>query len=106
MLSLAFSELGRDTQVAYDGPAALRLTENFQPRLALLDIGLPGMNGYALARQFRLRAGSDDISLIAVTRYGRKSDIALVLQSGFDEHLVKPVEFEKLQALLLRVLRK
>jgi signal transduction histidine kinase/DNA-binding response OmpR family regulator len=102
MLSLVLNELGCETRIAADGPTALLLVDAFQPRLALLDIGLPGMNGYELARQLRQRPGSAGMRLVAVTGYGQKADIEFALQAGFDEHLVKPVEFEQLEALLAR----
>jgi CheY-like chemotaxis protein len=82
--------------------AALALVDAFQPHLALLDIGLPGMNGYELARQLRQYPLMGSVRLVAVTGYGQKADIEFALNAGFDEHLVKPVEFEQLEALLRR----
>jgi CheY-like chemotaxis protein len=102
MLALAFNELGCDARVAADGAAALAMVENFQPQIALLEIGLPVINGYELARQLRLRDAGADMRLIALSGYGRKADIELALRSGFDEHLMKPVEFGTLEELLLR----
>jgi signal transduction histidine kinase len=102
MLSAVLNELGCETRIAGDGPAALAMVEAFQPHLALLDIGLPGMNGYELARQLRQRPLIAPVRLVAVTGYGQKADIEFALNAGFDEHLVKPVDFEQLQALLLR----
>jgi signal transduction histidine kinase/DNA-binding response OmpR family regulator len=102
MLSQTLIELGCETRIAYDGPSALALLELFRPQLALLDIGLPVMNGYDLALHLRRRPEGAKIRLVAVTGYGQKADIELALRAGFDEHLVKPVEFEQLQALLAR----
>jgi signal transduction histidine kinase/ActR/RegA family two-component response regulator len=102
MLSLVLNELGCETRIAADGPAALLLVDAFKPHLALLDIGLPGMNGYELARRLRQHHGCAGMRLVAVTGYGQKADIEFALQAGFDEHLVKPVEFEQLEALLMR----
>jgi signal transduction histidine kinase len=103
MLGLAFQELGCQTRVAYDGAQALRMVESFGPGLALLDIGLPSMDGYELAR--RLRGGSTTarMRLVAVTGYGQKGDVEHALLAGFDEHFVKPVQFDKLPGMLARL---
>ncbi|HSO31972.1 MAG TPA: ATP-binding protein, partial [Labilithrix sp.] len=85
-------------EIAIDGPAALRLAESFRPEIALLDIGLPVMDGYEVAR--RLRSRDDAIRLIAVTGYGQDSDRALALAAGFDTHMIKPVQLDALQAAL------
>jgi signal transduction histidine kinase/DNA-binding response OmpR family regulator len=93
--------LGFDVRVAYDGPSALRLMASFVPHLAFFDIGLPNMSGYELAQEVRKRT-TTAIHLVALTGYGQKGDIQLALDAGFNEHMVKPVNFEKLQALLRR----
>ena len=67
-----------------------------------IDIGLPVMDGYELARRLRRRPGAEKMRMVAVTGYGQKGDIERALEAGFDEHLVKPVDFEKLEALLSR----
>jgi signal transduction histidine kinase len=103
MMSQAMTELGCDTQVAQDGIAALSLVASFRPDLILMDIGLPGMNGYELAARLRQLPMGPDLRLIAITGYGQKGDIDRAFAAGFDEHLVKPVEFEKLEALLTRL---
>jgi signal transduction histidine kinase/CheY-like chemotaxis protein len=85
---------GHAVEVAFDGPAALELVSGFQPTLALLDIGLPGMDGYELARTLRARGIS--APLVAITGYAQPSDRNRAFASGFDEHLVKPVSASRL----------
>jgi PAS domain S-box-containing protein len=81
---------GCEVAVAYDGEEGAKVFDIFQPEIAILDIGLPKMDGYEVARQ--IRAKSSDVILIAVTGYGQPSDIAQSKEAGFDLHLVKPVE--------------
>ena len=96
---------GHTTVVAHDGPVALRLVEPFNPDIALLDIGLPVMDGYELARRLRTgeRAG---LKLIAVTGYGQETDRQRALAVGFDAHLVKPVRMEQLVSLIDELTRR
>jgi CheY-like chemotaxis protein len=94
--------LGHTTAVAYDGPSGLTRATEFRPRVAILDIGLPGMNGHELAR--RLRAGPVCPELlVAVSGYGRDEDRRVSREAGFDHHLTKPVELAVLQAVLAGV---
>ena len=86
--------LGYVTAVAYDGPSALEEAARFGPNVAVLDIGLPVMDGYELAE--RLRGRHDALRLIALTGYGQERDRSRALESGFAEHLVKPVELPAL----------
>ena len=95
---------GHTTVVAHDGPVALRLVEPFHPDIALLDIGLPVMDGYELAR--RLRTGRAGLKLIAVTGYGQETDRQRALAVGFDAHLVKPVRMEQLVSLIDELTRR
>jgi len=100
--SLAFLlELeGHDVRTALDGPAALDLASEFRPQAVLLDIGLPGMDGYEVARRLRERPETREALIIAITGYGQQEDRALTKAAGFDHHLVKPVDPEELGALL------
>ena len=68
--------------------------------MALLDIGLPGMDGYALARELRNRPGGDQVLLVAITGYGQEADQLRAREAGFDRHLVKPVDPETVLGLL------
>ena len=91
---------GHRVEVAYNGPAALRLAPLFQPDVCLLDIGLPGMDGYEVAQRLRERAGSAALRLFAVTGYGQSEDRRRAVEHGFDEHLVKPLDIARLNRLL------
>ncbi len=90
--------LGYTTAVAHDGPAAMREAERFAPDVAVLDIGLPVMDGYELGR--RLRERHEALRIIALTGYGQERDRARALEAGFAAHLVKPVELPALLGAL------
>ena len=91
---------GHQVQVAYDGPSALTIAKAFQPAIVILDIGLPGLDGYAVAERMRDDVTTRNSMLIAISGYGQPMDESRSIQSGFDLHLVKPVEFSSLQAVL------
>jgi signal transduction histidine kinase/DNA-binding response OmpR family regulator len=91
---------GHQTSIAHDGPSALQQFEKIEPEFVLLDIGLPGMDGYEVARSIRERPDSGRIVLIALTGYGRDEDRRKSREAGFDHHLVKPVEFDTVLSLL------
>jgi signal transduction histidine kinase len=97
-LEALLKTLGHDVLVVHDGPAALSSAPAFRPEIALLDIGLPGMDGYELARRFTQRCAGT--KLVALTGYGLESDRARSAQAGFSEHLVKPVELARLDQVL------
>lgn len=103
MLAMLLERLGNTTRVAHDAHAALQLVDEFAPELAVLDIGLPEVDGYELAQQLRRRAGTERVHLIALTGYGQASDKARAVQAGFDAHLVKPVTLETLQQLIAQL---
>ena len=90
--------LGHDVTLAHDGPSALALAASAPPELVLIDIGLPGMDGYAVAAALR-QNGLGAAALVAVTGYGRDGDISRSRQAGFDHHLVKPVDLAALQRI-------
>jgi len=88
-LGMYFEEKGFEVRVAYDGDDAIREVDEFHPDAALLDIGLPGKDGYEIAQH--IRAGIDgDIMLIAVSGYSAAEDVARAKQAGFDCHFGKP----------------
>jgi CheY-like chemotaxis protein len=97
-LSDLFQLLGHDVQVAHDGAQALRLAQASAPDLALLDIGLPGMDGYELATH--LRALVPEAFLVAATGYGQEADRLASRDAGFDLHLVKPLGVDELEELV------
>jgi signal transduction histidine kinase/CheY-like chemotaxis protein len=92
--------LGHEAVATYDGPSALGVAPGMRPDIALLDIGLPVMDGYELARRLRDMPELEGVKLIAVTGYGQESDRQRSLAAGFDEHLVKPLRLEKLEEIL------
>jgi PAS domain S-box-containing protein len=94
------ASLGHQTAVAHDGVEALELARTFLPTVALVDIGLPLLDGYEFARRMRQRLGKDQLVLVAVTGYGQDEDRARAREAGFDHHLVKPIELRGLSKLL------
>ena len=90
---------GHEVAVAADGPEGMRKLESFRPQAAFIDIGLPGMNGYTLARELRAAAGKG-IELIALTGYGGEEDRRAAREAGFDAHLTKPVSHDELRRAL------
>ena len=92
--------LGYECGIAHDGPSALSLAHRFDPDVAILDIGLPVMDGYELATRLRKLPGLSDLRLIAVTGYGQHEDRARSAQAGIEAHLIKPVCLEALRGVL------
>ena len=92
------ASFGHDVRVVHDGPAALRMNQEFHPRVVLLDISLPGMSGYEVAKQLRQAASGDQL-LVAVTGYDEEEDRRRALANGFDRHLVKPIQPEMLEEI-------
>ena len=99
-LSLMLKFDGHDTRAVYTGMQVLDEIDSFRPDIVLLDIGLPGVDGYEAARRIRARPAGQSIRLVALTGYGQPEDRARALRHGFDAHLVKPVSMD----VLLRVL--
>ena len=91
---------GHDARCEYDGRAALAAVRDYGPDVIVLDVGLPGMDGYEVARRLRAMHGSNGPRIIAVTGYGQEEDRLRSRESGFDQHLTKPVDPEALQALV------
>jgi CheY-like chemotaxis protein len=93
--------LGHDVAEAFDGAEAIEAARRHRPEFVLLDIGLPGMNGYEVARRLRAE-GFSDATIVAVSGYGEEVARSRAREAGFDHHLVKPVDFEKLAAIMRR----
>jgi PAS domain S-box-containing protein len=91
---------GHEVQTAYSGRRALELARTFRPHALLLDIGLPDVNGYELARTIRAAPWAEGMVLIAVTGWGQDEDRRRALEAGFDHHLTKPIAAETLESLL------
>ncbi len=96
LLADILSQLGHDVRAVGDGPQALAMVREFTPDVAVLDIGLPGMDGYELAAQLRHALPAAPVRLIALSGYGQSSDRERSKAAGFDGHLVKPVEVRRL----------
>jgi len=99
-LSMILESMGYATRVAHDGQQALALARDFQPRVAFLDIGMPGMSGYDVARALRAMAELEGIVLVALTGWGAESDRQRSREAGFDQHLTKPVQLAVVEKLL------
>src|SRR5262249_46201382 len=91
---------GHQAEMAHTGPAGLEAAWRFRPQVVLCDIGLPGMDGLAVARALRQEPELEGIYLIALTGYGQQEDQHQTRQAGFDVHLTKPVKFANLQTVL------
>jgi CheY-like chemotaxis protein len=103
-LMLALEGLGYQVRAAYDAPSALAAAIEFAPQLALVDIGLPAMDGYEFAAKLREQAGTATPGLVAITGYGRDADRARSRAAGFQAHLVKPVHLAEIRAVVGRAL--
>jgi signal transduction histidine kinase len=101
MLAELLRLLGVTAEVANDGAGALEAVAAFHPDVILLDIGMPGMDGYAVAREIRVRPGGNAITIIALTGWGQEQDVEQARAAGFDHHLVKPPDLEKLRRILM-----
>jgi len=93
---------GHEVEVAYDGQACLPLARDFQPQIVMLDIGLPGLDGYEVARRLRDSENSRNALLVAISGYGQPMDEARSRAAGFDAHYVKPIDQANLQTILSR----
>ena len=102
-LGMLLCATGHDVRTAHDGLAALEAALDYLPSVAVLDIGLPGLNGYEVAKRIRQDPVLKHIVLIALTGYGQELDHETSLQAGFDHHLVKPARFAQLQQILATV---
>ncbi len=96
------AQWGYEVQSAYDGTEALRIARSFHPSTVFLDIGMPGMDGYAVARELRQMPELQGTLLVAMTGYGQEEDVRRSREAGFDHHLVKPIDFADLTTLLSR----
>jgi len=99
-MALLMGLFGHQVEVARDGPAALILAGRQRPDVVLLDLGLPRMNGYEVARRLRALAQSPPPFLIVVSGYGQESDRRRSLEAGIDLHLIKPVAPDELEQVL------
>ena len=103
MMATLLSIDGHDVRTAASGPAALEVMNDFHPDIAFLDIGLPGMSGYELARRIRSEPRLAGITLIAVTGWGQDEDRRQSKEAGMDHHLTKPVDPRAVQAFVAQI---
>jgi CheY-like chemotaxis protein len=101
-MAMMLEIIGHETCAAHDGLEALEKAQSFGPDTILLDIGMPGMNGYETCRRLRETPWGRDAAIVAVTGWGQDDDRERSREAGFDHHLTKPVELESLQELLAR----
>ena len=99
-LAMSLELAGREVCVARGGRAALSLAQTFRPDVAIIDIGMPDLNGYEVARQLRGEPWGAEISLVALTGWGRDDDRQQAKDAGFDRHITKPVNPETIDRLL------
>jgi PAS domain S-box-containing protein len=100
---MLLNEFGHQTEVAHNAIQAIALVEQFRPEVVLCDLGLPGIDGYEVARRLRHRSELPKLHLISTSGYGQQEDKQRALEAGFDAHLVKPIDFRELQRLLSEV---
>jgi CheY-like chemotaxis protein len=94
------ARVGHEVATALDGPSALEVARTFAPQAVLLDIGIPQLDGYEVARRMRSEESLCGVLLIATTGYGQEVDRQRSYEAGFDHHLVKPLDFKKVRELL------
>jgi CheY-like chemotaxis protein len=99
-LSLLLRHLGHVVETAHDGVEAVEVARSFQPTIVFCDIGLPGMDGYEVARRLRALAETKDAAVVALTGYGQDRDRRDADTAGFHVHLLKPLSLETLQDVL------
>jgi PAS domain S-box-containing protein len=99
-LDQLLSSMGQDVCTVYDGPAAIAAARTFQPEIVLLDIGMPEMSGYDVARALRAEKTLANVVMVAVTGWGQGADRQLSIDAGFDHHIVKPMSEKLLRSLL------
>jgi CheY-like chemotaxis protein len=99
-LAMVLELSGHEVRAAHGGRAALTLAQTFRPDVALLDIGMPDLNGYEVAKELRREPWGTRIFLIAVTGWGQDDDRQRAKDAGFDHHLTKPLDLDTLETLL------
>ena len=102
-LGMVLSMLGADVTTAYDGPAAIDAFASTDPSVVLLDIGMPGMDGYEVARTLRMRFQERRPAIVALTGCGQEDERRRAREAGIDHHLIKPAEIEVLLALMAEI---
>jgi CheY-like chemotaxis protein len=96
-------ETGNEVRTAHDGPTAVKIALEYIPDVVLLDIGLPGLNGYEVAKQIRNQPSLKNVVLVALTGYGQESDREASMEAGFNHHLIKPAKLDQVRKILASV---
>jgi CheY-like chemotaxis protein len=104
-LGVLLALLGLEARTAHDGLAALAELDEFRPSAILLDLGMPGTDGYEIARRVRQHPCGRNVTLVALTGFGQERDSRRAAEAGFDHHLTKPLDLEMLRELLDRLPR-
>ncbi len=99
-MAMLLGEFGHEVRTEHDGPAAVNAALDYQPDVVVLDIGMPGLNGYEIAKRIRQAPSLRNVMLVALTGYGQEADRQLALQAGFNHHLVKPARLEQIREIL------
>ena len=99
-LRVLLDQPDRKVLVSHDGESALQIARLFKPHIAILDIGMPGLNGYRVAEAIRAEPWGSRVLLIALTGWGQPGDVRRALSAGFDHHLTKPAEPDRLEELV------
>jgi CheY-like chemotaxis protein len=105
-LAMVCQLYGAETRVAHDGREALTIGATFLPNVVLMDITMPNMNGYEAARHLRMEPWGKSVVLIALTGWGRSTDVHAAQMAGFDGHLLKPVEADALLRVIAELRAK
>lgn len=100
LLRALLSQRGHEVTVVHSGEDAVRVAKETLPQVGLIDIGMPGMNGYAVAEELRRDPDTNAMFLLAVTGWGQEEDKRKAIEAGFDAHVIKPADPDELQALL------
>ncbi len=103
ILEMLLTKTGHEVRIVHDGPAALAAALEFRPDVVLLDIGLPELDGYEIAKRIRQQPALASMVLVALTGYGQETDRQRSQEAGFDYYLVKPADFQKVQQILATV---
>jgi CheY-like chemotaxis protein len=105
-LAMMLELMGHDVRIAYNGAQALQIAHRFSPQVAMIDIAMPDMDGYAVLRSLRAMPKLENTLFGAMTGFGSESDFARTQEAGFEAHLLKPVDLASFEALLARAMKR
>ena len=105
-LARLLESMGHETQIAATGERAIEIARDFRPAIALLDIGLPVMNGFEVARRLRAEPEQKNLTIVAVSGYGKDEDTKRAREAGFDDYAVKPITLDRLNQILAQARRR